>query len=110
VILPRKGFDGQFEANLTKLGLVDLGKFGGSGSELHPELFIAEEAQVLARWPNVLANGSFQWAYTQDCVHTFPKNCSNSSAFTWRENDTRVGAPPALEHAWNKELDPWLHG
>jgi hypothetical protein len=94
---------------LTSLGLHDLGTIGQSGGILHPELFLGQEAQSLARWPNILTNGSWQWAYTRDCVRGPGQNCSNSNGFTWRTNST-LGPPPAVQHKWGSERAPWLHG
>ena len=97
---PRAGHAGQYQVNMTALGLTDLGTVlpsAGStpehplaGSDLHPQLFIAEQAgwvrfesgfferfsiglgltiwtAQLARWPNARNLTSWQW-----CVDSPP--------------------------------------
>jgi parallel beta-helix repeat protein len=125
-VSPRPGHTGQFQANLTALGLTDLGTVlpaaasGGSSHQytgiLHPQLFIAQQSGLLARWPNARNQTAWQWAYTKDCLsRTCSRNCNCSSAditgFSWRTSQTNgSGAPPAVAHRWGAEADPYLHG
>ena len=125
-VSPRRGHAGQFQANLTALGLEDLGtvlptkpnasaghKYAGV---LHPQLFIAQQSSLLARWPNARNQTSWQWAYTRDCLSSSCSSHCNCSApditgFSWRTSETNgSGVPPAVAHNWAGESDPYLHG
>lgn len=124
-VTPRPGHAGQFQANLTALGLADLGTVlpappNRSGHEyagvLHPQLFVSQRSGLLARWPNARNQTSWQWAYTKDCLSkTCSSNCNCSGAditgFSWRTSQTNgSGTPPAVAHRWGAESDPYLHG
>lgn len=69
----------------------------------------------VARWPNAVNLTSWQWAYTKDCLSdTCFSNCNCSakdiSGFSWRTTETNgSGIPPAVEHNWAQETDPYLH-
>ena len=102
---------GAVQANLTQLGLTDLGSFSGGGGDTSAvdstgvaELFFANQPMHMARWPNLFANGSVQWAYTGS---GFPHNCTTAcTGFTWRT------APPNAAK-WPEEIrtrQPYLHG
>ena len=125
--VPRPGHVGQFQVNMTALGLADLGTVLPSGPQtaggappLHPQLFLGEQQTgVLARWPNIrLANNTVQWAYTADCMATASGcfsgcNCSAAGVdgFSWRTNATEgAGVPPAVAHGWAGEPDGYVHG
>jgi hypothetical protein len=114
-ILPRAGHDGQFQVNMTTLGLDDLGTVlpGGAGL-LHPQLFINEQSGLLARWPNARNQSSWQWAYTKDCISATCTTACNCSApdidgFSWRTTETNgSGVPPAVAHKWSEETDAYV--
>ena len=135
-----EGPPGAVKANLTALGVADLGCLAGEQGQstvdpsLLPttgdvrswdttgiaELFFNNQPAVLARWPNLHKNGSNHWAYT---AATFPNNCSKvtspccssaCSAFRWRNDSV-----PAKAAAWEAEIEarrkhnsqlPRLHG
>jgi hypothetical protein len=126
----RPGHSGQYQVNMTALGLADLGtvlpakaaaapaghpKLAGS-PPLHPQLFINQHAGWLARWPNAKNQTSWQWAYTNDCLSSSCSSGCNCSApditgFTWRKTETNgSGVPPAVDHRWADEADAYLHG
>jgi hypothetical protein len=128
-VSPRPGHARQFQANLTALGLADLGtvlpvqpkpkgaishEFTGA---LPPQLFMGRHMGMLARWPNARNQTSWRWAYTNTCLSNPPCNgsCSCSSAdvvgFSWRTSETNgSGVPPAIAHNWGAQADPFLHG
>ena len=122
-----EGPPGAVKANLTALGVADLGCLGTGGGDRSKvdttgiaELFFDNQPAVLARWPNLHKNGSNHWAYT---AATFPNNCSKvtspccssaCSAFRWRNDSV-----PAKAAAWEAEIEarrkhnsqlPRLHG
>ena len=122
-----EGPPGAVKANLTALGVADLGCLGTGGGDRSKvdttgiaELFFNNQPAVLARWPNLHKNGSNHWAYT---AATFPNNCSKvtspccssaCSAFRWRNDSV-----PAKAAAWEAEIEarrkhnsqlPRLHG
>jgi hypothetical protein len=71
---PRPGHSGQLQANLTALGLHDLGAVAGeTANKTRAELFYQGEAMRLARWPNAGADGRPVWAYMRE---PYPFNCS----------------------------------
>lgn len=127
-VSPRAGHAGQFQTNMTALGLSDLGTVlpappgskpsghGDAAAVLHPQLFINEQSGLLARWPNARNQTSWQWSYTNDCLSsTCSSNCDCSSAtingFSWRTTETNgSGVPPAVKNKWSLEADPYLHG
>ena len=99
---PRPGHSGQLQANLTALGLVDLGQIGrwagpaathGDGNLTGPfpaplqgrrawngvgmaELFWAGSPATLARWPNTGPDGGFVWSRT---AAGYPPNCAGTA-------------------------------
>jgi hypothetical protein len=116
--IPRSAFTpwnegpaGAVQANLTQLGLTDLGSFSEGGGDTSAadstgvaELFFENQPMDMARWPNLFANGSVQWAYTGSGV---PHNCTTAcTGFTWKN------APPNADK-WPEEIrtrQPYLHG
>lgn len=106
-----QGPAGAVQANLTQLGLTDLGSFSAGGGDTSAvdstgvaELFFANQPMHMARWPNLFANGSVQWAYTGSGV---PHNCTTAcTGFNWKT------APPNAAK-WADEIrtgQPYLHG
>ena len=70
-VAPRPGHTGQYQVNMTALGLIDLGTVLPDSSKppsghalglapLHPQLFIGEQVGWLARWPNAINLTSWQ--------------------------------------------------
>ena len=116
-VTPRPGHAGQFQANMTALGLADLGTvLPTAQGALHPQLFISQQSGMLARWPDSRNQTSWQWAYTEDCLSpSCSSNCNCSGAditgFSWRTTQTNgSGIPPAVAHGWATESDPYMHG
>jgi len=124
-VSPRSGHSGQYQVNLTALGMEDLGTVLpaasgpaghpelGATPPLHPQLFVAEASNWLARWPNARNLTSWQWAYTKDCVSSSCGggcNCSSSdiNGFSWRTTETNgSGIPPAVAHSWVRKNALW---
>ena len=92
---PTPGKPGVFQADLGANGL-DVARYGygglasgglGSCTENSIELFYNSSAAVLARYPNILPNGTWQWlniAHVQDPQHSFSVNGSAAErALTW---------------------------
>ena len=97
---------GSVQANLTALGLDNLGSLGSGDAESTgvAELFFNQQPMHMARWPNLFPNGSVQWSYTGD---GFPHNCTTAcTGFHWH-------APPTNAGLWAEEIidrQPYLHG
>jgi hypothetical protein len=130
---PRPGHPGQVQANLTALGLHDLGAVAEDGAGHSPvrnnisraELFYDRQPMQLARWPNIGHDGRPKWAYAGQ---PFPANCTASKTCTgfsfssrtvgllgWPPISTaRVTVPPPSRlGSWAEEARigrPWLHG
>ena len=95
-------------ANLFEYGLSaeDLGVMvnGGSVSGCQhdkTDLLFGGERQTLARWPNVAANGTWQFANI-DAVTSEGALQVNSTA--------QPDASARILTSWSAEQDPWLHG
>lgn len=88
-----------FRLDLKALNISDYGAMqtGGLGDCQHDklELFYQQRSMVLARYPNILPNGT--WAYVP--VTGVP----NASSVTMKVEGNR----PAI---WMREQSPWLHG
>ena len=123
-----EGPAGAVMANLTALGIADLGCLAGGGGDKDQhadangiaELFWKSQPAVLSRWPNLYPNGSNHWAYTAGGA---PANCSCGKptcpgavceAFAWRKDSV-----PPRAAAWQNEIEsrrrtnsqlPTLHG
>ena len=84
-------------ANLSALGLsvgpiADSGDVGGC-CNARSELFVDGQPAVLARWPNIGADGLWRWARIGDT-----------------NNRTWVAYTDARQDRWAAEQDAWLHG
>jgi hypothetical protein len=114
VQIPREAFSAVGEksplvrADLFANGLSaeDLGVMmnGGSVSGCQhdkTDLLFGGERQTLARWPNVAANGSWQFANI-DAVTSEGALQVNATA--------QPDAAARILSAWASEQDPWLHG
>jgi hypothetical protein len=106
------GPSGSVQANLTALGLHNLGSLSSGGGDTTAadstgvaELFFNQRPMHMARWPNLYPNGSVQWSYTGD---GFPHNCTTAcTGFHWRTAPTSSAARWAAEVS---DRQPYLHG
>lgn len=86
-----------YKVDLKGLGLTNYGELGSGGlgtcANDKMELFFNNEPMVLARYPNVLVNGTWQWMQIEQVINssTFKFNCSN------------VGK-------WGNTSTLWMHG
>lgn len=124
---PRQGHAGVLQANLTALGLPELGAItetltpreggppNGSLPVPRPELFYKGQPMVLARWPNLNEQGQPEWAFTHG---KYPLNCGPATTpctgFLFDSNASSAQTPivPNLTgwEAEARERNPWLHG
>jgi hypothetical protein len=89
-------------AAVQAFGVGDLAVNGGLGTCINDqaELFFSStpgadlDAMILARYPNIMSNGTWAWLNIVDVLN-------ETSAFT--SNDTHVAA-------WASEQEPWVHG
>ena len=104
---PRRGSHGVLEANLTALGLHDLGAVGNDNVS-RPELFFGGQPMELARWPNSGPDGRPTFASVGALS---PPNCTTSCAGFVFSGESAVSAPPPHNlSGWVAERDVWLHG
>jgi hypothetical protein len=72
---PHPTLHGALQANLTALGLRDLGAVEEevTHNRTRAELFYQRRPMILARWPNIGADGRPRWAFTGPA---YPFNCT----------------------------------
>jgi hypothetical protein len=126
---PRPGHAGVFQANLTALGLQDLGAIqealtprqggpaNGSSPRARPELFFRGKPMTLARWPNMNAQRQPEWSFTHGvyphgCGGTNKPNCTGFVFDPSASSAPQHQLPAKLVgwHTESQERDPWLHG
>lgn len=90
-------------ASLTALGVTDLGELTSGGlkdcQNNKTELFAGGQPLTLARWPNILSNGSWVWAHVANGTR-------DGNGFQYRDDE----GCPAANDKWAAESDAWIHG